>query len=74
MSDSSGNSNWLWIALVVFVVYKCSQPTYHDPYGNEITKEEHDRRVAQDAAHDALINLIAECKQNPHEGCPLVNQ
>lgn len=57
------------IVIIGALLYGC-QDHYKDPYGNSITKEEHERRVANDAAHDALINLIAECKANPHEGCP----
>lgn len=69
--DGLNMGNWIVIGLIVIGLYYCTQPTYHDPFGNEITKEEHDRRVANDAAHDALINLMAECKANPHEGCPV---
>ena len=58
------------ITVVVLSLVSCGE-SYEDPYGNKITKEEHERRVANDAAHDALINLLAECKASPHPGCPV---
>ena len=57
------------ILLVLLNLSACGE-SYHDPYGNEITKAQHERRVADDAAHDALINLMADCKARPHDGCP----
>ena len=45
--------------------------SYEDPFGNSITKEEHERRVANNATHDALINLMAECQARPRSGCPI---
>lgn len=57
------------IAFMLLTIAGCEK-TYTDPYGNTITKEEHERRVANDAAHDALINLLAECRANPAPNCP----
>lgn len=58
------------ISLILFLISGCGE-TYHDPFGNEITKEQHERRVADDAAHDALINKLAECRARPEPGCPI---
>ncbi|WP_035881633.1 hypothetical protein [Cupriavidus metallidurans] len=38
---------------------------YKDPFGNSISKEEHERRVAQDAAANALAELTYYCTKNP---------
>ena len=59
------------VATVITMLAGCGE-SYEDPYGNKITKAEHERRVANDAAHDALVNLMAECKARPHDGCPSV--
>ena len=66
-------SNTLKISLIIIFVLSlvsCGD-SYEDPFGNKITKEEHERRVANDAARNALINLLAECKTSPHPGCPV---
>lgn len=62
----------LLVAMAIVGLIGCEK-TYTDPYGNEITKAEHERRVANDAAHDALINLMIECKSNPGPQCPASN-
>lgn len=36
-----------------------------DPFANSIRKQEHERRVAADAAANALADLTYYCKQNP---------
>ncbi|MEM4987542.1 hypothetical protein V8G57_09105 [Collimonas sp. H4R21] len=60
----------IFIALLVISFAACGE-SYHDPFGNEISKEEHERRVANDAARDALVNLMAECRNHPQPGCPV---
>ena len=59
----------IFVIIIMLGLVSCGE-SYKDPFGNDISKEEHDRRVANDAAHDALINLMAECRANPHPGCP----
>ena len=61
----------IYVVAMIAALAGCGE-SYEDPYGNKITKEEHERRVANDAAHDALINLMSECKARPHNGCPSV--
>lgn len=62
------------ILIAAFVVVSGCGESYRDPFGNTITKEQHERRVANDAAHDALANLMAECAANPRPGCPEVRR
>ena len=60
------------ITVVVLSLVSCGE-SYEDPYGNKITKEEHERRVANDAAHDALINLAeSRTKCNTVNGTLLI--
>lgn len=40
---------------------------YKDPYGNSITKEEHEQRVAHDAAVNALADMMNFCKARPDD-------
>ncbi len=53
-----------WGIAVALSLAGCGED-YKDPFGNSISKEEHERRVAHDAAANALAELTYYCSQNP---------
>lgn len=61
----------IFFLALLFIQVGCdNSESYKDPYGNKITKEEHEQRVTNDAAANALANFMAECKQRPNDKCP----
>lgn len=52
------------VALAALALAACDTCEFKDPFGNCITKEEHERRVAHDAAVNALADLTQWCKYN----------
>ena len=51
--------------LLFFMCLAGCSKTYKNAFGDTITQEQHDRQVAEDAAHDAIIEFMTQCRTAP---------